>query len=84
MAFDRGKVKSITVEIEYPDGSRKTETVDDPDKVLAIAFAEDQVAPEDLSQFNVSEDDWKQNPAMILIYEGPESIPFCTHNGCKR
>lgn len=77
--YGRGIVKRITFEIEYPDGSRKTSTIEGAETVRLISFDDDQ-SPE----LNVSTDDWTQNPAMIVLskVEG-KHIPFCTHNGCK-
>lgn len=89
-SFERGVVRKVTFEIEYPDGSRKTETLDNPSDVAVITLAENRIPDQDSSLFNVSDADWKQNPAM-LVYYGREAdvgvpnpvIPFCTHNGCK-
>ena len=81
--FQRGVVKGITFEIEYPDGSTKTARIDDPGSVTGIAFDPAHLAGEDVGMFNVSADDWKQNPAMIIQKRSYPSIPFCTHNGCK-
>ena len=86
--FQRGVVKKITFEIEYPDGSQKTLVLDDFRGLSFIAFDAASVREGDLAQFEVSETDWTQNPAM-MVYDraedgpGVEGIPFCTHNGCK-
>lgn len=83
--FQRGKVTKVTFEIEYPDGSTKTSDLDNPGDVEKIVFSNDHMADdEDAGRFNVSEEDWKQNPTMLLYSKNvPASIPFCTHNGCK-
>jgi hypothetical protein len=87
--FQRGIATRITFEIEYPDGSTKTAHVEDASNVSSISFDASSLAERDLPTFNVSESDWKQNPAMIINMRGgadeviPGQIPFCTHNGCK-
>lgn len=82
--YERGTVTKISFEITYPDGSTKTSDVDDPSNVKKIVFSDDDVADGDVETFNVSTDDWKQNPSMMLYGKAqPAGIPFCTHNGCK-
>lgn len=81
--YQRGVVKGITFEIEYPDGSTKTARIDNPGNVTGIHFDRASLAGEDERMFNVSAADWKQNPAMIIQKRGDPNIPFCTHNGCK-
>ncbi len=84
-AFQRGTVVKATVEIEYPDGSRKVTEIDRPHDVGSIVLDEEKIPPGDQGLFNVSEEDWKQNPSMVIYPKtiGAEGIPFCTHNGCK-
>jgi hypothetical protein len=78
--YGRGIVKRITFEIEYPDGTRKTSSIDGAEMVRSISF-DDEQSPE----LNVSTDDWTQNPAMLVSSKvEPTHIPFCTHNGCKK
>ena len=72
--FQRGRVRRIILEFEYPDGSLKTLNVDSPSEVGMIAFDEHWMRDDDLSLFRVSEDDWRQNPSM-LMYPGPGSPP---------
>jgi hypothetical protein len=85
----RGIVRKIIFEIEYPNGERKTAEFDNAGDVSHIAFRENSIASEDADAFNVSGSDWKQNPAMMIYRVNPETesdelgIPFCTHNGCK-
>jgi|GEM_PF-5209878 hypothetical protein len=81
--YQRGVVKGITFEIEYPDGSTKTARIDNPGNVTGIHFDPASLVGEDERMFNVSAADWKQNPAMIIQKRGDPNIPFCTHNGCK-
>lgn len=33
-----------------------------------VAFSGDRVSPEAVEQYNVSQDDWRQNPTMLLEY----------------
>jgi hypothetical protein len=91
--YQRGVVKRVTFEIEYPDGSSKTAELEDSEGLVLIAFDESHVEAEDLPSFNVSDTEWKQNPAMVVYKRGaisaeaaatPKGIPFCTHNGCKQ
>ena len=72
--FQRGRVRRIILEFEYPDGSLKTLNVDSPSEVGMIAFDEHWMRDDDLSLFRVSEDDWRQNPSM-LMYPRPGSPP---------
>ncbi len=82
--FQRGVVKSITFEVEYPDGSKKTAQVDNPQEISSIAFEDATMGEDELKLFHVSDSDWKENPAMVLrLRSGGGGIPFCTHNGCK-
>jgi hypothetical protein len=90
--FERGRVTKVTVEIVYPDGSTKTSEVPDIETLGAIVIAERFVPASDKSTFDISENDWKQNPSMLLYSKegdvstdsrGGGGIPFCTHNGCK-
>jgi hypothetical protein len=83
----RGKVVKATFEIEYPDGSTKVSEIDNPQDVGYIAFDEAHIRENDRGRYNVSESDWKENPAMMIYARGADvaelGIPFCTHNGCK-
>jgi hypothetical protein len=83
--FKRGSVVRVTVEIEYPDGSRKVADLPEPGSLSTIVLDPAQVPADDQPRFNVSETDWKQNPSMMLYPEmrGDQGIPFCTHNGCS-
>ncbi len=84
--FQRGTVVRATFEIEYPDGSRKIAELPQPESVSSIIFDPEKVPEGDQGLVNVSDSDWKQNPAMIvypLLSDGEGGIPFCTHNRCK-
>lgn len=83
MSFQRGKVTSITLHVEYPDGSAKDLQFDN-EEIGMIAFDDQYVPAEHHAAFNVDPDEWRNNPAM-LVYKpgGEEPMPFCTHNGCK-
>lgn len=83
-SFERGIIKSITFEIEYPNG--ETKTVELPTNLMqnlgSLTIDESMVSPQDMSEWNMSSTDWMQNPAMILHYpsEGgnpPYSTPYC-------
>jgi hypothetical protein len=69
--YERGRVLAIHLEVEYPDGSHKALDMDSPSDVGMIAFDERWIPGEHLAEFNVSEADWKQNPA-ILVYRKQE------------
>jgi hypothetical protein len=76
--FQRGHVTRVTFEVEYPDGSTAKSEVKDPQDLEMIAFSGDHVSPEATDKFNVSPDDWKQNPTMLLRYsskpEGGQAV----------
>jgi len=67
--MQRGTVKSITFEIEYPDGSRKTSSVEAPETVALIVLDGSRVPAVDADTYDVSAEDWRLNPAMLL-YKG--------------
>ena len=69
--FERGRVQTIHLEVEYPDGSHKALDIESPSDVGMIAFDERWIPEEHLGEFNVSESDWQQNPA-ILVYRKQE------------
>lgn len=84
--FQRGTVVKATFEIRYPDGSRKIAELLEPENVGVIVLDPEKVPESDQGLVNVSDSDWKQNPAMIvypLIPGGEGGLPVCTHNGCK-
>lgn len=78
--FQRGIVKKIIFEIEYPDGSRKEAELTDAETIVFIALADEHVSLDDTGLFNVSESDWKENPAMIVHRVDPENGPCPSHS----
>ena len=85
MTYQRGSVERIVVTVRYPDGSTKVTEIEDPQSLKFIALHEDHVSSDEVETYNVSEDDWAQNPAMMLYrWDKTQGIPFCTHNGCSR
>ena len=93
MKAQRGTVRRVTFEIEYPDGRRKERVFDgsdgiDPGDIHAIVFEESFFEEDDKSSFTPS-DDWQLNPTMG-IYTAPRgnthpAILNCTvsaDNGC--
>ncbi|WP_216917956.1 hypothetical protein [Nocardia noduli] len=79
--FERGVVTRISVEIEYPDGSVEITEISDPGHVSAVVFDESAVIATDLCAFNVSESDWRANPAMMVHTDaGAAGIPLGAHN----
>jgi hypothetical protein len=65
--FQRGIVKAIKFEIEYPDGSTKQAEIADAGNVRAIAFHEEHLqSPDDTALFCVSAYDWRENPTMLV------------------
>jgi hypothetical protein len=77
-SVQRGTVKKITFEVEYPDGSLKTSVIEDAEDVASITFHAEGVSRRDLQFFNKSSSDWRENPTM-LVYRGkdPSPDPFC-------
>jgi hypothetical protein len=67
--FERGRVRRIILEFEYPDGGLKTLDVDSPSEVSMIAFDEHWIREEDRKLFNATEGDWRQNPAMSVYFD---------------
>ncbi|WP_130176569.1 hypothetical protein [Cryobacterium sp. SO1] len=87
--YVRGTVTSITIGVAYPDGSAKTLELPDASEIGSIAFHALAVDEEDLPTYDVSEDDWEQNPALMVypksvVRGAAAGIPYCTHNGCKK
>ena len=73
----RGIVKKITFEIEYPDGSIKTSVLDkELDNVAAIVLSEEVELGKTSLQWNESKE-WKENPTMFLISQDLRSTPYC-------
>ena len=64
----RGKITSIEIEIEYPDGTTKSERIDSLPKLQAVYF-DDEVMNDSMKEIFTKSDDWRNNPAMILQYE---------------
>ena len=83
----RGTVKKITFEVEYPDGSRKTSVIEDAEDVASITFHAEGVSQRDLQLFNKSSSDWRENPTM-LVYRGEDPPdPICwwwNHTGLPK
>jgi hypothetical protein len=80
--FERGRVRRIILEFEYPDGSVKTLDVDAPSKVSMIAFDEHWIPEDDRKLFNLSDRDWRQNPSVLMYPVGPSFLPatpYCMH-----
>jgi hypothetical protein len=77
--FQRGRVTRVTFEVEYPDGSKATSVINDTQDLKMIAFSGDSVSSDATGQYNVSQEDWRQNPTMLLEYssqrEGGEASP---------
>ncbi|ETT61316.1 hypothetical protein BSK66_27575 [Paenibacillus odorifer] len=71
----RGRVKKIIFEIEYPDGTQKVMMLDNAHDITHIAFNQKYVFPEDTHLFNVSPQDWNQNPAMIAYRTNAQAYP---------
>lgn len=82
--FERGVPSKIVVEFTYPDGSTKLAELENPKSVTRIVFAPEHLDERERIQFDVSAEDWRQNPGMMVYGNvSPNGIPFCTHNGCK-
>lgn len=77
--FMRGRVTRVTFEVEYPDGSTTTSVVNDTQDLMMVAFSGDRVGPDAIEQYNVSQDDWRKNPTVLLEYssqrEGGQANP---------
>jgi hypothetical protein len=78
--FQRGTVKAISVEMEYPDGSIKKARIADAADVQSIVFDEGHLrSPDDGPLFNVSASDWRENPAMLVYRRrAPGKEALCT------
>lgn len=91
MSARRGVVRRIAFEIEYPDGRRKERVFDGSDgievsEIQAIVFHDSFVREDDEPNFNVSIDDWEQNPTMGVYFapgssDDIQSAWTCTISG---
>jgi hypothetical protein len=89
----RGRVTKLTVETEYPDGSKKTTVIDDIAEFAAIIADPSLLSALESKMFTVSEEDWAENPSFILFdypdFESaaepkrPRPKPFCSSLQCK-
>ncbi|MBY5736414.1 hypothetical protein [Rhizobium leguminosarum] len=77
---DRGTIVNISIEIEYPDGSKKSAEIN-PDGLGALYF--DEAAMDDQAKkiFNQS-DDWRENPTYIGR-RGEELFGACKIAQCR-
>jgi hypothetical protein len=56
-------VKKIIFQIYYLDGTKKAIMLENPQDITHIVFDQKYLFPEDMHLFNVSTQDWSQNPA---------------------
>jgi len=82
--YERGKVIGITFQIKYPNEKVKTVslTKEQMKDLVGITLDDDMVKTEDLSQWNVSRADWKENPTMLLHHQNLHGVkrpstPYC-------
>lgn len=85
-SMKRGIVKKVTFEIEYPDGTTKTSTLDASvglGEVSSIIFDDVCVPEQDRPIWNASED-WRKNPTMLLRKKNHNalSVPWCYTSSC--
>ena len=76
MSAQRGTVRRIEFEVEYPDGTRKVRVFDGSDGVdvgaiHAIVLNDSFIREDDASNFTVSDDDWTKNPTMGVYFAPP-------------
>lgn len=83
-SYQRGKVVSIVVTVEYPDGSSKELHIDDVAGLKSLAFDPAAVPEECRDRYDVSPDDWRQNPSIMATYTGVDRanqfVPFCAQS----
>lgn len=82
MGENRGRVTKVTFYIEYPDGSLKESTVAVSSRLNAVLLSDDYMDDEMKKLFNVSQTDWKKNPAMIIV-DGTQRKPNCDYPDCQ-
>lgn len=73
--YVRGTVKKIIFQIDYPDGTQKAIMLDNAHNITHIVFNQKYLFPEDTHLFNVSTQDWSQNPAMIAYRTNGQASP---------
>ncbi|MGK5047769.1 hypothetical protein ACQ4WP_18015 [Janthinobacterium sp. GB4P2] len=63
----RGKITEVIFQVEYPDGTSKISKFVPEFRLNAMLFSDCLMTPEMKEKFTVSEEDWKKNPAMIIV-----------------
>lgn len=64
--FERGRMRRIILEFEYPDGCVEALDVDSPSDVSMIASDERFIPDDDFKLLNVSDRDWRENPSLLM------------------
>ncbi|MBA4025025.1 MAG: hypothetical protein C0482_21945 [Gordonia sp.] len=82
MGYVRGIVRRVTVEVEYPDGTRKISDVAEPERLAWIAFHTDGLREVDRAGYDVSETDSTVNPTMALYRDDSTMAWGCTQKEC--
>jgi len=82
MSYMRGSVKSVTFEIEYPNGFKKSLTLSSSNDLKAILLSDELMNEHMKNMFNVSEDDWQKNPAMVIV-DGSGTRSTCEFPQCQ-
>ncbi|MCF4015835.1 hypothetical protein L1S24_01570 [Clostridium sporogenes] len=71
--YQRGKVRTIIFEVEYPDGSIRVARMNNARNVSHIIFNDRFIPSQDISLFNVSRENWSLNPTMLAYEFSPTS-----------
>ncbi len=79
----RGKIVEITFHVEYPDGLKKISKFIPEKRLNAILLSENFMTQEMKGQFNISDCDWKKNPAMIIV-DGEILKANCDYPECRQ
>ncbi len=82
MTYSRGIVKSIKVEIEYPNGFKKETTLVPKQEFRALIFSDSLMDADMKKAFNVSKTDWKLNPTMVIV-DGDTMGTTCEFPQCQ-
>ena len=74
---NRGEVKKISFEIEYPDGTKKLAVLEKELETLTAIILHDSQVTEKLQSDWGGSDNWKDNPTMLLVDVEDRSTPYC-------
>lgn len=80
----RGKVSQITLHIKYPDGTTKiTHLTNKAGDISAIYFDEFKITADNKGKWDVSQDNWRENPTVLVEYSNGDVLAHCSvMSGC--